>query len=93
MRNNDQFARSKAAPRHHLYVYRPDGTFQREVQNDGGSRNGGTVMDFLPYDSGHMISVSNYGATASANHAVPTMKSRPLAKFGDCSGRCPVALG
>ena len=50
----------------HLYAYRPDGTFQGEVQNGGGSRYGGTVMGYLPYDPGYMVIVSSSGATINA---------------------------
>ena len=34
----------------HLYVYLPDGTYLGEAQNGGGSRYGGTVMPYQPYD-------------------------------------------
>jgi len=33
-----------------LFAYRPDGTLIGEVQNGGGSRYGGTVMPWQPYD-------------------------------------------
>jgi hypothetical protein len=45
----------------HLYAYRPDGTFQGEVQNGGGSRYGGTVMGYIPYDPGTMTIKSSSG--------------------------------
>jgi hypothetical protein len=51
-----------------LFAYRPDGTFQGEVQNGGGSRYGGTVMGYIPYDPGYMIIISSSGGTIT----VPT---------------------
>jgi hypothetical protein len=57
----------------HLYAYRPDGTYQGEVQNGGGSRYGGTVMGYLPYDPGYMIIVSSTGASVNA----PTTPFQP----------------
>ena len=33
-----------------LFAYRPDGTLIGELQNGGGSRYGGTVMPYQPYD-------------------------------------------
>ena len=57
----------------HLYAYRPDGTYQGEVQNGGGSRYGGTVMGFLPFDPGFMIIVSSTGASVVA----PTTPFQP----------------
>ena len=47
----------------HLYAYRPDGTFQGEVQNGGGSRYGGTVMGWIPYDPGTMTIKSSSGGS------------------------------
>jgi hypothetical protein len=52
----------------HLYAYRPDGTYQGEVQNGGGSRYGGTVMGWIPYDPGTMTIISSSGG----NITVPT---------------------
>ena len=52
----------------HLYAYCPDGTYQGEVQNGGGSRYGGTVMGFVPYDPGYMVIISTSGGSIS----VPT---------------------
>ena len=52
----------------HLYAYRPDGTYQGEVQNGGGSRYGGTVMGWLPYDPGYMVILSSSGGSIT----VPT---------------------
>jgi hypothetical protein len=57
----------------HLYAYRPDGTFQGEVQNGGGSRYGGTVMGYVPYDPGHMIIISSAGGSIDA----PTTPFQP----------------
>ena len=33
-----------------LFAYRPDGSLIGEIQNGGGSRYGGTVMAYQPYD-------------------------------------------
>jgi hypothetical protein len=57
----------------HLYAFRPDGTYQGELQNGGGSRYGGTVMPYLPYDPGFMIIVSSAGGTVIA----PTTPFQP----------------
>lgn len=56
-----------------LYAYRPDGTFQGEVQNGGGSRYGGTVMGWIPYDPGTMTIKSSAGASVT----VPTTPFQP----------------
>jgi hypothetical protein len=50
----------------HLYAYRPDGTYQGEVQNGGGSRYGGTVMGYIPYDPQYMVIVSSSGGSLTA---------------------------
>ena len=50
----------------HLYAYRPDGTFQGEVQNGGGSRYGGTVMGWIPYDPFYMVIISSSGGSVVA---------------------------
>ncbi len=55
-------------PTARLYAYRPDGTYQGEVQNGGGSRYGGTVMGWIPYDPGTMTIKSSSGGTVT----VPT---------------------
>ena len=47
----------------HLYAYRPDGTYQGEVQNGGGSRYGGTVMGWIPSDPGTMTIRSSAGGS------------------------------
>ncbi|MBI3881304.1 MAG: hypothetical protein HY301_14730 [Verrucomicrobia bacterium] len=57
---------SSSDPTAHLYAFRPDGTYQGEVQNGGGSRYGGTVMGFVPYDPGYMIIVSSSGGSVVA---------------------------
>jgi len=49
-----------------LYAYRPDGTYQGEVQNGGGSRYGGTVMGFCPYDPVYMVIISSSGGSINA---------------------------
>ncbi|MEI6197413.1 MAG: hypothetical protein WCS42_24120 [Verrucomicrobiota bacterium] len=59
---------SSSDPTAHLYAYRPDGTYQGEVQNGGGSRYGGTVMGFVPYDPGYMVISSSSGGSIT----VPT---------------------
>ena len=51
-----------------LFAYRPDGTYQGEVQNGGGSRYGGTVMGYIPYDPGTMTIKSSSGGSIT----VPT---------------------
>jgi hypothetical protein len=57
----------------HLYAYRPDGTFQGEVQNGGGSRYGGTVMGYIPYNPGTMTIKSSSGGSI----IVPTTPFQP----------------
>jgi hypothetical protein len=52
----------------HLYAYRPDGTYQGEVQNGGGSRYGGAVMGYIPYDPLTMKLKSSLGGSVT----VPT---------------------
>lgn len=46
-----------------LKAYRPDGTYQGDVQNGGGSRYGGTVMGYLPADPGTMTIQSSSGGS------------------------------
>ena len=52
----------------HLYAFRPDGTYQGEVQNGGGSRYGGTVMGYIPDDPQYMVIVSS----SAGSIVVPT---------------------
>ena len=52
----------------HLYAYRPDGSYIGEVQNGGGSRYGGTVMPWQPYDPGTVTIISSSGGSIT----VPT---------------------
>ncbi len=59
---------SSSDPTARLFAYRPDGTLQGEVQNGGGSRYGGTVMAYIPYDPGSMIIRSSSGGSIT----VPT---------------------
>ncbi|MDB6059372.1 MAG: hypothetical protein JWO95_3216 [Verrucomicrobiales bacterium] len=59
---------SSSNPSARLYAYRPDGTYQGEVQNGGGSRYGGTVMGYISYDPQYMVIVSSAGGTIT----VPT---------------------
>ena len=51
-----------------LFAYRPDGTLIGEVQNGGGSRYGGTVMPYQPYDPVNVTIQSNSGGSVT----VPT---------------------
>ncbi len=50
----------------HLSAYRPDGTLIGEVQNGGGSRYGGTVMPWQPYDPIHVTIRSSSGGSFTA---------------------------
>jgi hypothetical protein len=52
---------SSSDPTARLFAFRPDGTLQGEVQNGGGSRYGGTVMGWIPYDPGTMTIISTSG--------------------------------
>lgn len=56
-----------------LYAYRPDGTFQHEVQNGGGSRYGGTFCGWISHDPGYMVIKSSSGASTNA----PTTPVQP----------------
>jgi len=56
-----------------LFAYRPDGTYQGEVQNGGGSRYGGTVMGYIPYDPLTMTIKSSSGGSIT----VPTTPFQP----------------
>lgn len=56
-------------PTARLFAYRPDGTLIGEVQNGGGSRYGGTVMGYQPYDPGYVVILSSSGGSIT----VPTM--------------------
>ena len=51
-----------------LFAYRPDGTLIGEVQNGGGSRYGGTVMPYQPYDPVYVTIKSSSGGSVT----VPT---------------------
>jgi len=55
-------------PTARLYAYRPDGTYIGEVQNGGGSRYGGTVMPWQPYDPIYVTIISSSGGSIT----VPT---------------------
>jgi hypothetical protein len=55
-------------PTARLYAYRPDATYIGEVQNGGGSRYGGTVMPWQPYDPIYVTIISSSGGSIS----VPT---------------------
>ena len=46
-----------------LFAYRPDGTLIGEVQNGGGSRYGGTVMPYIPYDPIYVTIRSSSGGS------------------------------
>ena len=51
-----------------LFAYRPDGSYIGEVQNGGGSRYGGTVMPWQPYDPVYVTIISTSGGSIT----VPT---------------------
>ena len=51
-----------------LTAYRPDGTVIGYVQNGGGSRYGGTVMPYQPYDPVNVTIKSSSGGSTT----VPT---------------------
>ena len=51
-----------------LFAYRPDGSLIGEVQNGGGSRYGGTVMPYQPYDPNFVTIISTSGGSIT----VPT---------------------
>jgi len=51
-----------------LFAYRPDGTLIGEAQNGGGSRYGGTVMPYQPYDPVNVTIRSSSGGSIT----VPT---------------------
>jgi hypothetical protein len=51
-----------------LFAYRPDGSYIGEVQNGGGSRYGGTVMPWQPYDPVNVTIISTSGGSTT----VPT---------------------
>ena len=59
---------SSSDPTARLFAYRPDGTYIGELQNGGGSRYGGTVMPYQPYDPVTVTIKSSSGGTI----AVPT---------------------
>jgi hypothetical protein len=59
---------SSSDPSAHLSAYRPDGTLIGPVQNSGGSRYGGTVMPWQPYDPVDVTVRSSSGASVT----VPT---------------------
>jgi hypothetical protein len=54
---------SSSDPKARLYAYRPDGSLIGEVQNGGGSRYGGTVMPYQPYDPGSVTIRSSSGGS------------------------------
>jgi hypothetical protein len=56
-----------------LFAYRPDGALIGELQNGGGSRYGGTVMPYQPYDP---ISVT-IKSSAGGGVTVPTTGFQP----------------
>ena len=55
-------------PTARLFAHRPDGTYIGEVQNGGGSRYGGTVMPWQPYDPIYVTIKSSSGGSVT----VPT---------------------
>ena len=50
----------------HLFAYRPDGTLIGEVQNGGGSKYGGTVMPYQPFDLKTVTIISSSGGSMTA---------------------------
>lgn len=52
-------------PAAQLSAHRSDGSLIGEVQNGGGSRYGGTVMEIQPYDPGTVTITSSTGASAT----------------------------
>ena len=56
-----------------LFAYRPDGSLIGEVQNGGGSRYGGTVMAYQPYDPVNVTVRSSAGGSTT----VPTTPFQP----------------
>lgn len=56
-----------------LFAYRPDGSLIGEVQNGGGSRYGGTVMPYQPYDPVTVTVSSSAGGSVT----VPTTPFQP----------------
>jgi hypothetical protein len=53
-------------PTARLFAYRPDGTYQGEVQNGGGNRYGGTFMGWIYYDPLTMTIKSTSGGSITA---------------------------
>jgi hypothetical protein len=53
-------------PTARLFAYRPDGSLIGEVQNGGGSRYGGTVMAYQPYDPVTVTFRSSSGGSTTA---------------------------
>ena len=49
-----------------LFARRPDGSLIGEVQNGGGSRYGGTVMAYQPYDPVTVTFRSSSGGSTTA---------------------------
>jgi hypothetical protein len=64
---------SSSDPTAKLSAYRPDGTYQGPVQNGGGSRYGGTVMGYIPYNPITMTIKSSSGGSIT----VPTTPFQP----------------
>ncbi len=56
-----------------LFAYRPDGALIGELQNGGGSRYGGTVMPYQPYDPINVTIKSSAGGSVT----VPTTGFQP----------------
>jgi hypothetical protein len=52
---------ASSGPTARLFAYRPDGSLIGEVQNGGGSRYGGTVMPWQPYDPRFVTIISTSG--------------------------------
>ncbi len=58
-------ARSSDA-RARLFAFRPDGTFLAELQNGGGNKYGGNVINNTPSNPGSCVVRSSAGGTATA---------------------------
>gem|GEM_PF-6997970 len=53
-------------PRARLFAFLPDGTFLAELQNGGGNKYGGNVINNTPTDPGSCVVRSSAGGSATA---------------------------
>jgi hypothetical protein len=58
-------ARSSDA-RARLFAFLPDGTFLAELQNGGGNKYGGNVINYQPSNPGRCVVRSSAGGSATA---------------------------